>query len=224
MNGDQIIAYFETIIDDSPDPTYEKILLNKVKNQIESMRDWNFLRGFDNSQTAQPSDNYLTPHPLPSTFSYARQLFLLNDLTPYVLIPFEQRDRYKDIYKRWYIDFANGLYYLCGKVGMNFVINLYFTMTTPDVKITTVDQSTTSPTWPSRFVPLIAIKMAEEHMAAADVDDVNFRMSQQNLRLATDLLKQMIQWDSRQKTSEYNDKMNGSIDYDAYPNVVYGPK
>lgn len=223
-NGDDIITYFETLIDDSPDPTYEKILLNKVKNMIEGSRDWNFLRAFDNSKTATPADTYLTAKALPTDFGYARRIFLNGELTPYVLIGLEERDRYKDVYKRWYIDFANNNFFLCGKVSQNFAINMYYTKFTPDVKITTVDALTTAPTWPTRYLPLIAIKMAEEHMAAADIDDVNFRLSQQNLRLANDMLKEMIHWDARQKTLEYNDKMNGSVDFDTYPNIIVGPR
>lgn len=220
LTPQEIIAHFETLLEDTDnlDPTYEITLYNMAKNQIEAMREWRFLLAFDNSQSASPSDNYLTAKTLPADFRTPRKLFLNPLITPHIMIPIEERDRYKDIYKRWYIDYTTGLFYLCGQTDQVRAINLYYTKATPDATLENLD--TVISVWNPTYHILIAYKMAEMHAAGADVDDVNFRQSQQNLRLATDLLNQMIYQDSRRITAEYNDKMNGNVDYQTYPNIV----
>ncbi len=189
-------------------------LANLAKLQIESSRPWNFLRGFDSSQTINSSDGYLTAKTLPSDFLTPQKLFLLQDLTPYILIPINQRDRYKDIYKRYYIDYVNRQFFLCGHVNTLRTINLYYTRKTPDLT-----DPTDTPEWPE-FHDLIPRKMAEMHLSGGDPDELNLRLAKENLRIYSDLLKNMIQYDGRIQQEEYNDKMNGSIDYTTYPNIV----
>ena len=214
MTGTQIIEQFETIIDDTLDQTQELIILNMAKSQIEGGRDWNFLRAYDGSITANASDTYLTAHTLPTGFLSPRKLYLNGELTPYMLIPFEERDRYKDIYKRWYIDWINQQFFLCGKVGQATAIHLFFQKYTDDVTLTT------SPQWPTIFHPLIAFKMAEIFMSGMEADEVNRAMAPANRLIQKELLNQMILWDAKMKTMEYNDRNAGVVDIDSYPDIV----
>ncbi len=214
MIGSEIIEEFNTIWDDELDETQALIIMNMAKNQIESSRDWNFLRAFSNSLTATPSDTYLTAKALPTDLLLPRKLFLNGEITPYMLIPFEERDRYKDIYKRWYIDWVNRQYFLCGKVGQTFTINLFYTKFSDDITLTT------APVWPSIFHALIGFKMAEIVMSGSDSDDLNRTMAPANRLIAKELLNGMIKWDSRIKTMEVMDKKMGQIDYSSYPNIV----
>ena len=227
MDPNAIIQHFETIIDDSLDPVYEVTLFNLVKNQVENERNWRFLLTMDNSQVATTSDNYLTPKTLPANFNKPDVLFLLGELTPYIIIPLRERDRYKDIYKRWYIDYSinpntgSRQFYLCGHVDMQRTINLYYYMFTPDL---TLVAGKPDPSyrlyWDAQFHIYLAYRMAEYHMAGADVDDVNARLSTKDQAIADQLKHAMVMQDASRRRAEFNDKMNGSIDYSTYPNIV----
>lgn len=217
MTGSEILETFHTIVDDEIDETQELIILNMAKNQIEGGRDWNFMRAFDNSSSATPSDDYLTAHTLPTRFLAPRKLYLNGELSPYMLIPFEERDRYKDIYKRYYIDWINQQFFLCGKVGQTTAINFFYQRYTPDVTLVT------SPVWPSIFHALIPFKMAEIYMSGMDSDDINRSMAPANRLIQKELLNQMILWDAKMKTMEYNDPKGGNVDFSSYPNIVDYP-
>lgn len=215
MNGQQIIDMFNEMTDDAMDETQALIYMNMAKNIIESERDWNFNRAFDNSKSIAAGDNYLSTKALPSAFLVPRKVFIAGDLTPLILISFDERERYKDVYKRYYIDHLNGTFALCGSSGnAGSVINMYYGRKTDDITLST------SPVWPSMFHPYLAFKMAEMWASGADADDVNYRMSKENLRISREILRSFILWDAKIKTMEYNAKNEGNVDLGSYPNVV----
>ncbi len=216
MTGQDIIDAFENIIDDSPEGGDQQslFLLNTAKDLVEAGRDWNFNRAVDSTQSRASGDNYLTFKTLPSDYLAARKLFVAGDIVPWNLIPYEDRDRYKDVYKRWYIDLVNSKYALCGASGQSGVISLFYGRQTPAIT------TSSSPVWPSAFHPLLPFKMAEIWGSTSDADDINYRMSKEQLRQANDILKMMIQWDARMKTAEYNAKNIGFNNLASYPNVV----
>lgn len=215
LTGDQIRTMFNTITDDELDDDQFYIFLNVAKDTIEASRDWNFNRGFDSSNLVGASDNYLTTKALPSDFMAPRRVYLHNYLTPLVLIPFEQRERYKDVSKRYYIDWMNRVFAICGAASAaGQTINIYYARSSPTIT------ATSSPVWPAAFHPLLGFKAAEMFMSGSDSDDLNARMSVQNLRLANDILKSMIAWDSKIKTEEYNAKNERNVDLSTYPNIV----
>lgn len=214
MTGQDIIDAFQAIIDDDLDEDQALFLMNAAKDAVEGGRDWSFNRGFDQSQSVGSNDNYLSMKVLPADFSHVRKVFLKGDINPYVMIPFEERERFKDIYKRFYIDLLNMEFAICGSQGLSNTILLYYGRSTPDITLTT------SPLWPAQFHKYLPFKMAELWQSGQDGDDTNFRMSPANLRMATDLLKGFIQWDSRLKVAEYNSKNERRADLSSYPNVV----
>lgn len=214
MNGQDIIDRFKDIIDDDIDDEYALFLLNTAKDDVEAGRDWNFNRGYDASQSVGADDNYLSMKDLPADFSHIRKFFLDADINPYVAVAFEDRERYKDVYKRYYIDYMNNQFAICGSQGLQNTVHIYYGRATPDV---TLD---TSPVWPDRFHKYLPFKMAEMYQSGGDGDEVNFRMSPANLRIATSLLKAFISWDARLKTAEYNAKNSMRSDLSSYPNVV----
>lgn len=214
LNGQQIIDAFQQIIDDDLDPDYALFLLNAAKDDVEGGRDWNFNRGFDSSKSVGVSDNYLSTKSLPSDFSHPRALYLEGDINPYILIPFENRERFKDVYKRWYIDYMNGVFALCGSQGLSKAIHLYYGRSTDDITLETYPQ------WPAQFHKYLPFKMAEMWQSGGDGDEVNFRMSPANLRIASSLLKGFIAWDARIKVADYNAKNERRADLSSYPNVV----
>lgn len=147
MTGAQIITMFETLIDDTLDSDLEYQLLNQAKNQIEDERDWSMLKKCDSSQSATTSAITLPA-------DYRRTIALYVNNQPYMQIPFEQKNLMAYSALSWYLDFANGTYYLLGS-NLSGTVYHYYIKTTSDV------ESATSPVWPSRFHPLIAYDMAE---------------------------------------------------------------
>lgn len=215
MVGADFKTMFETITDDSLDDIQFYIFLNAAKNKIEAERDWNFNRAFDNSKSVASGDTYLTQKALPNDFLAPRRLYFQNDLTPLIMIGFEERERYKDIYKRWYIDWINQVFSICGATGaVGRTINMFYARQTDNIT------ATTSPVWPAIFHALLGFKAVEIWQSGSDSDDLNFRMSRENLRQANDLLKSMIMWDAKIKTVEYNDRNARNVDLSSYPDVV----
>lgn len=215
MTGADYKLMFETMTDDSMDDIQFYIFLNAAKNQIEAERDWNFNRAYDASQSVQAGDNYLTAKTLPTDFLAPRKLYFENDLTELINIPFEDRERYKDVYKRWYINWVDRTFSVCGATGaVGRTLKNYYAKMTSDIS------ATTSPVWPSIFHPLLGFKVAEMWASGSDADDLNFRMSRENLRLSNELKKSMIMWDAKIKTIEYNDKNSRNVDLSSYPDVV----
>lgn len=216
LTGQQIIDTYKNIIDDSPEggDVQALFLLNTAKDMIESGSDWNFNRALDSSKSRATSDTYLTMKTLPADFLSPRKLYVTGDLNPWNLISYEDRERYKDIYKRFYIDYVNSQYALCGGSGQAGTINFFYARQSPTITLLT------SPVWPAAFHPLLPFKMAEIWASTSDADDLNYRMSKEQLRQANMILKAMIQWDARLKTAEYNAKNNVGADLASYPNVV----
>lgn len=205
---------FEEMVDDAPDSNYLLFLMNAAKNEVEAGRDWNFNRNLDISKSTASGDTYLSTKPLPSDFLSVRKLYLQGDINPWTQIAFEFRDRFKDIYKRFYIDNVNNVFALCGSQSAVKVIYMFYGRSTPDITLTS------SPVWPSVFHPYLVFKMAEMWASGSDADEVNYRMSKENLRQAAAILKGFIQWDARLKVSEYNAKNERMADLSSYPDVV----
>lgn len=217
MTGADLKLMFQTITDDDMDDIQFLIFLNAAKNTIESFRDWNFNRGFDNSKIVGSNTNYLTQIALPSDFLSPRKLYYHGDRSPLQMIGFEDRERYQDTYKRWYIDWLNSVFSICGaSAAAGKIIDMFYARQTPDLTLAS------SPVWPTAFHSLLGYKVAEMWASGSDSDDLNFRMSRENLRLEQEILRSMIMWDAKIKTMEYNDKNMQNIDPSSYPNVVGG--
>ena len=217
MTGDAIRTMFGEIVDDEMDDTQFYIFLNAAKNKIENSRDWNFNRAFDNSLTVLSTDTYLTAKALPTTFLSPRKLFFHGDRSPLVLIGFEEREIYKDTYKRWYIDWVNRTFSICGATGsVGKTIDIFFRRQTPDIA------AGTSPVWPDAFHPLLGFEMADMWQSTSDNDaeNVALKASRESNRVANNLLKSMIAWDAQIKTLEYNEKNSRGVDLSSYPDVV----
>lgn len=215
MTGQEILDQFENIVDDDIDPTFGLFLMNAAKDEVEGGYDWNFNRGIDISKTISAGDTYLSTKALPTDFLAPRKLYVTGDINPWNLIPYEEIYRYKDIYKRWYIDHLNRVFALCG--GSNPVgatIQLFYARFSPAITLTT------SPVWPETFHAYLPFKMAEMYKSGIDGEEVNFRMSPSNLRIASDILRSFRLWDAKIKTIEYNSKNEIRADLSSHPDVV----
>ena len=217
MTGDEIKTMFNEIVDDEMDDIQFYIFLNAIKNRIESYRDWNFLRAFDNSLTVNAGDTYLTAKTLPTTFHSPRALYFHGDRSPLMMIPFEEREIYRDTYRRYYIDWVNRTLSICGATGaVGKTLDIFFRRQTPDIA------AGTSPVWPEAFHALLGFEMADVWQSTSDNDaeNVALKAGRESNRVAYTLLKSMIAWDAQIKTLEYNEKNVRGVDIRTYPDVV----
>lgn len=217
LTGQNMIDRFEDIVDDSFESDDQALfVINQIKDEVEAGLDWFFLRSIDQSQSVAAGDTYLTMKTLPSDFLVPRAIYLQNDISPLIQISQQERDRFKDIYKRYYIDYKNSQYALCGNNSGPRTIIMHYGASSPAITLTT------SPTWPVGFHSYFPRKMAEVWGSGEDADDINLRMSRENLRQANNILKMMKAWDARLKVAEYNAKNERRTDLSSYPDIVGG--
>jgi hypothetical protein len=213
MTGQEMLDMLEEITDDTIDETIGLQMLNVAKNTIETERQLEICKVVDSTQTANPGDTYLTSKTLPSDFLVERELYVEGDRTPYIRVPFEQRQRFQGISRRWYADIKNGLFYLTGSVSSARTINLFYIMATPDIELAT------SPVWPSAFHPLIVMKAAEMKYPA-DAGERGRSWDDKWRQLGKDLWRGFINWDARLKLKAMEGAREG-IDYDTISDAVY---
>lgn len=215
LTGQDMIDRFEDIVDDAFESDEQALfVINEIKDEVEAGWDWFFLRSIDQSQSVAAGDNYLSMKTLPTDFLVPRAIYLQNDISPLLQISLSERDRFKDIYKRYYIDYKNAQFALCGNNSGPRSIIIHYGASSPAISLTS------SPTWPVGFHSYFPRKMAEIWGSGEDADDINLRMSRENLRQANSILKAMRTWDARLKVAEYNAKNERRSDLSSYPDIV----
>jgi len=189
MTGAEIKTFFEGLIDDTLDDTLTYQIMNKAKDIIEGMRDWEMLKKMDASHAASTSA-------IPLPIDYLRTIAMFVGNVPIYQIPFEQYPLFANSSLRWYLYFGNSSFRLIGP-PTGTVSHVY-------IKQTDEITSTTSPVWPAKFHKLLGLQMATEYFA---IDQGERSMTwddrwtvQKNM-----LLDSMIDWDvSLQKRAVEN--------------------
>ena len=191
MTGAQLKTFAEELMDNNVDLSSEHfyILLNIAKAKLEEKRLWQYLKKSDSSQTAGSGNNYTSAKTLPSDFSEDYKLMVGLD-TEYFPVPFEEQYVYRNVSNRYYIDIANNSYYILGN-SKGGTIYLFYKMFTSDIS------SSSSPSFPSRFHPLLAYYVVAIHQLGTDTDDLFARMSPANRQAAMELEQAMKDWDNR---------------------------
>lgn len=214
---------FEALVDDGLDATLEAQLMNQAKDILEGERDWQYLKAIDQTQVFNSGDTYLTFHPLPAQFgrpsSYG--IYVGTDQIPYVLIPFEQAVRWKDVTHRYYLDMANNQYAICGSSNPGGTIAFqYIKFTLPLAPASggqpagTVNQ----PSMPVRFRALLVYYMAIQYWAI-DQGDKSRAWDDRWEKYFADLHDAMVLWDEMLATQGRQNAYL-PIDLDAYPNII----
>ena len=215
MTGTEVIEMFENIIDDEPDAEFEVDLLNLAKDEIESEREWEYLKTIDTSITWATSDVYTTQHSLPSGFLTPISVYVAGRIHPWVAIPMEHRERFKDLYGRYFIDHLQAKIHFTGVTSQARTITLCYIKSTSDLTIST------SWAFPSKFHKMLAFKMAELYQQGVDVDDLSARMGQKNFQQYLVLRRAMEQWDATLKMASMNYQSTQlGIDASSIPDVV----
>jgi hypothetical protein len=186
MNGTQLRTFLHSLIDgDELDEDFELDLLNGAKEEIESERDWEFLKKLDSSKTSTTS-----AIDLPTDFYTPIKIYVGNDTQPYYQIPFEQSRIFNGSSRGFYLDQANSKYYLL--TPETGTVYFYYIYATPDIT------SSTSPTFPERFHKLLAYEAAK-NFYMADQSERQFNWSPELEAKYQRLKARMVMWDSRLK-------------------------
>lgn len=215
LTPEQIIASFESKVDDSLDIITEYELANDVKDAIEADDEWAVLKTVDESQTASASDTYLTFHPLPGNFGLPAQggIYVGNDIIPYLQIPLEKRQQYQSTTHRYYLDMANNQYALCGSSNPGGTIHFFYQKSSPAL-------AAGGPGWifPPRFHPIIPKLMAEMY-PAYDQPDKSRAWDDRWNTFSTKNLEIMRRWNARLLLQGHQNN-NVPIDISADPNII----
>jgi len=194
MTGQDIINFFQNLIDETVNVDFALDLLANAKDLIEADRIWRMLIKEDSSQTFGSSDTYLTAKNLPSDFFTDHKVFLgiesEDDYKEYDPVPFEWRRKHKSS-QVYAIDYANKKIYICGDVDKTYTIYIYYVYETPAITLTT------SPIWPAKFHKLIAFMMAELYQVGVNYDEITARQAIAHSRQGTLLYNAMVEWDSK---------------------------
>ena len=201
MTGTQILTLFQSIVDDqSIDDVSALQIMNLAKDVVEEERPWRFLLTVDSSKTASTGDTYLSTKALPTAFRTDYRMFVGSSFIEYYPILFEERYMRRSEPRRYYLDMASSVFALTGTISASSTIYLYYIKTTDDIA------AGTSPVWPSRFHPYLAFKMAEIYSGGIDGDEVNFRMTSAQQRVAREMHDAMVSWDERLKLQAMNNR------------------
>lgn len=208
MNDVELKEFFENIIGDSLDETFTVAILNQAKNQIERRLKPLFLQEVDESKTRNTSDNYETMKDLPSDFREMVELYV--GTQRYIPVPYLDRVRYRFSAYRFYIKHRDSQFAICGTSSTAETIRQYYLVKTPDLTVAkiTADSPATTILWPSEFIPLIAWEGARIVESGTDdgADDLSFRMSASQEKIAQKLEDDFTSWDHDQKLNEMDNR------------------
>jgi hypothetical protein len=211
MTGNEIIEIFNGLIDDQLDDDTAYNLLNFVKDRVELLRQWEFLKKKNSSNQATNS-----AIALPTDFLSPIWAFVGTNKTPYQEVPFEQAEAFDSNGYTFYIDYANNNLYFTDP-AVSGTVYLYYIKKTDDIT------SSTTPVWPSKFHRNIAIAMAAIY-PAIDQTEPGLSWDRKWEAIDKDFLRGMIDWDeSLKKRSQENgyqlaDFQAGVKDVWWYPN------
>lgn len=186
-----------TLLGFSIDQTYFLTLLNVSRGIRENTRNWKYLQTIDKSQSVATSDTYLTAKTLPADFvrltkeGTIKVFDGVNKYTIYTEVPMDQQIEYKDATGKFYIDYFNMQYFLCGKPDQAYTIWMPYQADPGDI--------TLGSSWlkfPPRFAWMLAYDVAAMYRLGADYDDINARMGDQNAVMAQSIFRAMEKWDN----------------------------
>ena len=187
-----MITMFEGLCDDKLDTTLIYQLFNMAKNEIEIERAWETLKELDNSQSIASGHTYTTAKSLPTRFLTALMMFVGDDKIQYKQIPFEERERWKDITHRWYLKLKDSNFFICGTPTQGDTINLFYIQSTADIS---ASQSWTFPTFAHPLIPIKAAKLFYpiDRIEKSRAYDDRWQIQENIIR------RQLHAWDARLK-------------------------
>ena len=198
-----ILEQFETLIDDSMDTDRAYELMELCKNRIEMDLKLEILKNVDATQTANPGDTYLSMKTLNADARVLLKLTVGN--ITYVPVNFLHRENFRNSARRYYVDWKNKQFALCGTVASAQTIRQYYLMKTTRITSQNASDAATI-AWPDEFKPILAFMMAGIYQGNIDPDDIAVRQSVQQYAQGALLLDAMIAWDHDIKLASMNNQ------------------
>lgn len=156
MTFDEMRTMFYGLVDDKLDDVLLTQLFNQAKFEIEQERPWEALKDVDQSLSIGSGHTYTTAKALPTRFLTPLALFVGDSRIRYHQIPFEERERYKDITNRWYLKLLDSNFFICGNPTSGSTIYFFFIKSSADISAT---QDWTFPTIGHPLIPIKAAKL-----------------------------------------------------------------
>ena len=216
MTPDQIIAQFESLIQDTVDETTEYFLLNEAKDTIESERAWAILTGKDTSQSESPGDTYETAKTLPSDFFMPspRGIYVGTDMIPYKQVPYEANIDFQAITYAYYFDYYNKQFFLCGSVSKSGTIKFFYRRRSP-----TLVKGGSAWIFPSQFHARLVYEMAAKYFALDQGEKARSWDDRWTI-YANRIQENMNAWDDQLQTIPLQNEVNMFVDPSSFPNIV----
>ena len=213
MTGAELKTFVEEGLDTGTiNETWFYQALNVAKTKLEEIRNWKILEKVDASKTALSSDTFLTTKALPTRFALDIELFVIDSTgaSPiyYTPIPSSRKYLYQNSSNVYYVDLANNVFALCGKVNGSKIINLVYKESSADI-----DESS-SWSFPSRFHPILGFMVGEMYRGGSDWDKINAQNLIQNRKDAMDLYDAMVAWDDSLKARELSNQYERTQSFD----------
>lgn len=212
MDGSEVKALFEEIIDDTWDETSVYLLMTNAQEILEDERDWYILEKKDTSITRSAGDTYETSNDLPSDFSAPKKVFVGTE--EFDEIAMDDQIDFRNSEGYYWIDYANSKIYFSGTASQSKTVTLFYRKAQGEIT------SSTTLVWPGKRGAYLAYRMAEIYSGGIDGDDINFAMSQKQEDMADMLYQGLVQWDAkirlkaiggrtkiRQRTTEVEDRI-----------------
>lgn len=217
LTPDAIISQFENLIDDSLDQTTELFLLNQVKDEIELSRAWQWLKALDKSKTRATGDNWQTVIALPADFILPspRGIYVGTDRQIFRQLPFEAQIDAQDLSYAYWLDPANGNYYISG-TGFSGTINFFYQKSSP-----TLSLGGAAWIFPAVFHPQLPFKMAKKYFAIDQGSKVNAWDDRWDSFIA-DQEAVMNAWDDQLQMLALQNEQNMAVDFSANPTIIDG--
>jgi hypothetical protein len=211
MTGKEMKEIFEGLVDDKLDDTLIYHLFNQAKNEIENERDWEYLKELDEAQSISAGSTYLTPYNIPTRYLHTVKLYVGDERVPYDQINLEDRNRFRDSSRRFYLKMKDGKFYICGSPVAGSVISHFYIEGSEDIAEAT--------TWsfPTIGHPLVPIKAAKIFYPIDRVEKTR-AYSPEWYEQEKYCRRMLHQWDAKIKKGTH--KGDRFTDLSSHPNVI----
>lgn len=201
MSPDDVLALFQTFVDDEPDETESQVLMDVAYTKRNDEREWTFLMKLYSTIQNLSSDTWQTQKTLPDDFSAPIKMMVGagsdNEFDP---VPYEEILMWKGSANKYSIDYQGNNLRFTGPG--NGDIAYFWYKYVPDSLIGLSDDASalaTTIVWPQRFCALLAMDMAAMHMGGFDADDTTRQQVPYISSGHRALYNAMIAWDNRRR-------------------------
>lgn len=177
LTGNEALALFREIVDDQSVDT-DTILdnLNSAQDELIMERPWVWFLAADRTTVRWlTSDTFLTGHTVPSGFFYQASVYVEGFVNPFTEVPFEMRERYRDISYRVYFDHRLQKLHFTGNTAQNRAVYLTYVVQPTEIE----DDDTTIANWPGNLHRMLVYHAVMLWLGGTDADNITKLMRQE---------------------------------------------